>query len=78
MICASPGLAKSNDIRIPTKNTLLKPTNYNYKKSAEYSLTQNLFDPSQASPPNEFLQKLYKRMHIHEQSGIIVNKCALK
>ena len=28
----------------------------------EYSLKKNLFDPSKRTPPNDFLQKLQKRM----------------
>jgi hypothetical protein len=28
----------------------------------EYSLTQNFFDPSKSSPPNEFMLKLQMRM----------------
>lgn len=28
----------------------------------EYSLKKNLFDPSKKTPPNDFLQKLQKRM----------------
>lgn len=67
MICNKSDLAKSSIISIP------KTTNYPIHKSSEYSLTQNLFDPSQSSPPNDFLQKLYKRMQIHEQK---LNKCS--
>jgi hypothetical protein len=77
MICTKPILAKSNNIPMPNKGTL--PNHPIYTKSntcSEYSLTQNLFDPSQCSPPNEFLQKLYKRMQIHEQSTQKLNKCA--
>ena len=75
MICTKPILAKSSNIPMPKKCT---PTNYpicNSNTCSEYSLTQNLFDPSQGSPPNEFLQKLYKRMRIHEQSTQKLNKC---
>jgi hypothetical protein len=75
MICTKAILAKSSNIPIPKKCT---PTNYpiyNSNTCSEYSLTQNLFDPSQGSPPNEFLQKLYKRMRIHEQSTQKLNKC---
>jgi hypothetical protein len=28
----------------------------------EYCLNQNIFDPSESSPPNEFMLKLYLRM----------------
>lgn len=67
MICNKVDLAKSSNISIP------KSPNYPIHTSSEYSLTQNLFDPSQSSPPNVFLQKLYKRMSIHEQK---LNKCS--
>jgi uncharacterized protein with NRDE domain len=32
----------------------------------EYSLTQNFFDPSKSSPPNEFMNKLKKRMQVYD------------
>jgi hypothetical protein len=31
----------------------------------EYSLKQNIFDPSKSSPPNEFMNKLRMRMSIY-------------
>jgi len=74
MICTKQILAKSSNIPIPTHSN---HPHYNISNiSSEYSLTQNLFDPTQSSPPNEFLQKLYKRMYIHEQSAQKFNKCA--
>jgi dTDP-4-dehydrorhamnose reductase len=76
MICNKVDLAKSSIISIPKKS---KPSNYHSNNSntcSEYSLTQNLFDPFQSSPPNDFLQKLYKRMQIHEQSVQKINKCS--
>ena len=77
MICTKPILAKSSNIPMPKKCIPPNHPNYNIPNTcSEYSLTQNLFDPSQCSPPNEFLQKLYKRMHIHEQSSQKLNKCA--
>jgi len=33
--------------------------------SIEYSLKENIFDPSKSSPPNEFLLKLQLRMSIY-------------
>jgi len=33
--------------------------------TSEYSIKQNLFDPSKSSPPNDFLNKLQKRMKIY-------------
>ena len=39
------------------------PTNKKENLSiGEYSLTQNFFDPSKSSPPNEFMLKLRLRM----------------
>ena len=76
MISTKPILAKSINIPMPNKCTPPNYPIYNSNTCSEYSLTQNLFDPSQASPPNEFLQKLYKRMQIHEQSTQKLNKCA--
>ena len=35
---------------------------YNYH---DYSLKQNLFDPSKNSPPNEFMLKLHQRMYTY-------------
>jgi len=67
MICNKVDLAKSRNISIS------KTTNYSIHTSSEYSLTQNLFDPFQSSPPNDFLQKLHQRMQIHEQK---LNKCS--
>jgi hypothetical protein len=34
----------------------------------EYSLKQNLFDPTKSSPPNDFMLKLQKRMSIYNNS----------
>lgn len=76
MICNKLDLAKSSNISIPKKS---KPLNYpinNSNTCSEYSLTQNLFDPFQSSPPNDFLQKLYKRMQIHEEPAQKLNKCS--
>jgi hypothetical protein len=36
-----------------------------YNGFTEYSLTQNEFDPSKYSPPNEFMLKLQLRMSIY-------------
>jgi hypothetical protein len=41
-----------------------------YKKATfdfdtEYSLMQNIFDPSKSSPPNEFMLKLQLRMSLY-------------
>jgi hypothetical protein len=36
----------------------------------EYSLTQNNFDPSKSSPPNEFMLKLHLRMSLYNSALI--------
>ena len=33
--------------------------------TSEYSLKQNVFDPSKSSPPNEFMIKLNMRCFLH-------------
>lgn len=35
------------------------------KEQNEYSLTQNMFDPSKSSPPNDFMLKLQMRISQH-------------
>lgn len=46
----------------------IQPTSPTNKKeyNMEYSLVQNLFDPSKSSPPNEFLLKLKLRMSLYD------------
>ena len=45
----------------------ISPTNKKVDFSLnEYSLTQNIFDPSKSSPPNEFMLKLQLRMSIYD------------
>ena len=38
------------------------------KTIKEYSLKQNVFDPSKSSPPNDFILKLQLRMAIYNKS----------
>ncbi len=70
--------AKQNIIRERTniipihqnKSTPMKDTNvFN-----EYSLKQNLFDPTKSSPPNDFMIKLYMRMAIYNNESYLVTK----
>jgi len=52
---------RSKNIPIPKKlSTLMEE--FRNKSQGEYSLKQNIFDPSKSSPPNEFMIKLYIRM----------------
>lgn len=46
---------------------LISPTNKKVEFNLnEYSLTQNIFDPSKSSPPNEFMLKLQLRMTLYD------------
>lgn len=47
---------------IPIKKQLIQPKK-NIVTKKEYMLNNNIFDPSQSSPPNEFMIKLHMRMH---------------
>ena len=55
---------KSNNIAIPIFNK-----NNSYINN-EYSLKQGIFDPSQSSPPNEFMIKLKMRMSSYNSFSI--------
>ena len=57
-----------NYSHMPAKRSNLLAIPQNHKegiKTNEYSLKQNIFDPSNNSPPNEFLLKLYLRMSLY-------------
>jgi hypothetical protein len=41
---------------------------------SEYSLKQNVFDPSKSSPPNDFMLKLQLRMSIYNNIPGFQNK----
>jgi hypothetical protein len=49
---------------IPIKNSLVYKNNLSPK--GEYGLKRNIFDPSNDSPPNEFMLKLKMRMTIYD------------
>lgn len=57
MLHTIPIVIKERSKNIPIKNL---NTNTN-----EYSLKQNMFDPSKSSPPNEFMIKLKKRVSVY-------------
>jgi len=40
----------------------------NLSPTSEYSLTQNFFDPSKSSPPNDFMIKLHTRFSIYNST----------
>jgi hypothetical protein len=43
------------------------------KEQNEYSLTQNMFDPSKSSPPNDFMLKLQMRISQHNSFNNLDN-----
>jgi hypothetical protein len=52
---------------IPIPILKISPTNKKIDFNLnEYSLTQNIFDPSKSSPPNEFMLKLQLRMTLYD------------
>jgi hypothetical protein len=61
---------RSKNIQI--KKNLSTPNKINSPKS-EYSMNQNLFDPSKSSPPNDFMKKLEKRINIYSNINIHIN-----
>ena len=50
---------RSKIIPIPQNSPTTKKVDFRVN---EYSLTQNFFDPSKSSPPNEFMIKLHMRL----------------
>ena len=58
---------KSAPVQIPQQTSI-------YNIESEYSLKQNLFDPTKGSPPNKFMNNLRSRMVMYEalQSKTIV------
>jgi hypothetical protein len=53
---------KSNEIPINKKKHIENSENTN---NYEHSLTQNLFDPTKSSPPNQFIIKLHARIYAY-------------
>lgn len=46
----------------------LSTQNKDSRQTSEYSLKQNVFDPSKSSPPNEFMIKLHMRMDMYNKN----------
>ena len=61
---SAPRIMHDRTISIPIKKTLSTSMKDSSPKG-EYSLKQNIFDPSKSSPPNEFMNKLRMRMSIY-------------
>ena len=54
---------RSNIIPIQQQSPTYKKDELDF--DTEYSLMQNIFDPSKSSPPNEFMLKLQLRMSLY-------------
>ena len=64
MNSCKPRIIHERSISIPIPQN--SPTNNNIDFNLnEYSLTQNIFDPSKSSPPNDFMLKLHLRMSLY-------------
>jgi hypothetical protein len=55
----------NKNLEIRNVNNLSRSMKIEIKKK-EYSLDQNLFDPSKSSPPNNFISKLQTRMKVYD------------
>lgn len=61
------GISNTNSIQIPTK--FVKSIN-------EYSLTTKFFDPNESSPPNEWNNRLMKRIDSYfSEDKILCSRC---
>jgi hypothetical protein len=69
MLKTPRSINKNASYPIPIKIHVDKEKNAFYEKN-QYSVKQNLFDPTKNSPPNDFMIKLYSRM-MHYESHII-------
>lgn len=61
MLSKKLSVIHERDILTPISQ--ISPTSQNRIK--EYSLKQNVFDPTKSSPPNDFMLKLQLRMAIY-------------
>jgi hypothetical protein len=63
---------------IPEKSDIIsykiKPHKYTNNSPTNYALNTSFFDPSQSSPPNDFMLKLNKRMECYMSLGTNDNK----
>lgn len=60
MLMCNQNVIREKSKMIPIKNNLSTTS-----LKSEYSIKQNLFDPSKSSPPNDFMKKLEKRIKKH-------------
>jgi len=64
MQTCNPNIIHEKGIIIPNKKNLSTIIKINSPKS-EYSINENLFDPSKSSPPNNFMNNLQKRIKMY-------------
>lgn len=65
----SPMYERSDNITIPKKSSF-----EDFTKLDEYQLTSNNFDPTKASPPNKWNNRLQKRMNNYFTYNELYNK----
>jgi hypothetical protein len=69
---------KNNNINNKNNNITHNKNAYNNSNTsfveAYKGLGQNNIDPMKSSPPNEFMMKLYKRMHVYEVISLEINE----
>ena len=70
MQVCNPRSIYERTIPIPIKKSTRNTLNYEFSDN-QYSLKQNIFDPTKNSPPNDFMIKLQKRMSVYE--SLIMN-----
>lgn len=66
-----PSTKKENSLPIPIQNFQKMNTNH-----LSYDLTTHIIDPTQFSPPNEFMNKLKMRMNVHEMRNVLIREIA--
>jgi hypothetical protein len=62
-------IINERSIIIPIRRNLSTDFKGLESPKGEYSLKQNLFDPTKSSPPNDFMIKLQKRMSIYNNNS---------
>ena len=59
---------RPNIIPVP-QNSPTSRREQDFSFNQEYSLKQNMFDPSKSSPPNNFMEKLRVRLGLYETTN---------
>ena len=72
---SSPQVIDERSKSIPIKKNLSTSMKDFSNIQSEYSLKQNVFDPTKSSPPNDFMLKLQLRMKSYNSSD---NLCSFQ